>query len=294
MARPLLRFFLAAGSVAAELVSNDARAAPERCGRSLAGLPSWGRERHGLGRATCKEEKPVGSLPRAASTPVTCPRVLVVDDHALVREGLRHIFESAPSPFEVVEAGSAAEALEILERLVVDVATVDLSMPGMSGLALTQHIKSDYPRTGVLVLSMHADEQYAMRAFQAGADGYLSKSSAGAELVVAVRRIAAGGVYVTPGQAERAVRQLAPRSAARTHSELSDREADVLRRLVAGERPKEIASALNLSIKTISAHKARILDKLQLRTTAALIRYGIEQGFAPDQVPVPRDDRPEA
>lgn len=124
-----------------------------------------------------------------------------------------------------------------------------------------------------------------MRAFRNGADGYLCKSSAGTELVAAVRKVAAGGVYVTPGQAERVVRRLAPGPAAAARVELSDRELDVLRRLVAGQRPKEIARALNLSIKTISAHKARILDKLQLSSTAALIRYGIENGLAGDQAP---------
>lgn len=222
----------------------------------------------------------------SGAPPQSCPRqrVLVVDDHALVREGLRRILECTPPTFEVVEADNAAQALELLRRQPVDVATVDLSMPGMGGLELAQHIKSGHPRVGVLVLSMHAEEQYAMRAFQAGADGYLTKSSAGSELVAAIRKIAAGGLYVTPGQAERAVRRLAPRPAARARDELTDRELDVLRRLVAGERPKEIARALALSIKTISAHKARIQDKLQLPSTAALIRYGLEQGLAGEQL----------
>lgn len=126
-----------------------------------------------------------------------------------------------------------------------------------------------------------------MRAFKAGANGYLTKSSAGSELVAAVRKIAAGGLYVTPRLAERALRRLGPGQAAQAHDALSDRELDVLRRLVAGERPKEIARALDLSIKTISAHKARIQDKLQLPSTAALIRYGLEHGLAGDGLPAP-------
>ncbi|BDI05129.1 response regulator [Sphaerotilus microaerophilus] len=220
----------------------------------------------------------------SSATPLPTLRqcVLVVDDHALVREGLRRILESTPPTFEVVEADNAAQALKILRQHPVNIATVDLSMPGMGGLELTQHIKSEFPGVGVLMLSMHAEEQYAMRAFQAGADGYLTKSSAGSELVAAIRKVVAGGVYVTPGQAEYAVRRLAPGPAARTRAELSDRELDVLRRLVCGERPKEIARALDLSIKTISAHKARIQDKLQLPSTAALIRYGLEQGLGGD------------
>lgn len=227
---------------------------------------------------------------RSSDAAMSPPRttILVVDDHGLVREGLRHILESATPPFEVLEAGDAQEALEILSRSQVRLATVDLSMPGMGGLELTQRIKAEHPAVGVLVLSMHAEEQYAMRAFEAGADGYLSKSSAGTALVDAVGRIASGGIYVTPGLAEHAVRRLLPGQARRARAELSERELDVLRRLVAGERPKEIARALNLSIKTISAHKARILDKLQLRGTAALIRYGIEQGLVTE--PLARPD----
>jgi DNA-binding NarL/FixJ family response regulator len=209
----------------------------------------------------------------------------VVDDHALVREGLRRILEATPPTFDVIEADDASQALMALRRQPVDVATVDLSMPGVGGLELAQQIRSEFPRVGVLVLSMHAEEQYAMRAFKAGANGYLTKSSAGSELVAAVRKIAAGGLYVTPRLAERALRRLGPGQAAQAHDALSDREMDVLCRLVAGERPKEIARALNLSIKTISAHKARIQDKLQLPSTAALIRYGLEHGLAGDGLP---------
>lgn len=228
-------------------------------------------------------------MPRITSEAAMPPpdTVLVVDDHGLVREGLRYILESASPPLQVLEAGSALRALEILAGRTVALATVDLSMPGMGGLELVQRIKTAYPGTGVLVLSMHDEAQYAIRAFQAGADGYISKSSAGTELMAAVRKIVAGGVYVTPGQAERAVRSLVPGAPKGARAELSDRELDVLRRLVAGERPKEIARALKLSIKTISAHKARILDKLQLRGTAELIRYGLEQGLAGGPVTTP-------
>jgi len=222
--------------------------------------------------------------------PASRLRLLIVDDHAIVREGLRRILDATGEPWGVAEASTGLQALELMRQRPVDVAIVDLSMPGMSGLELTRRIKVQHPRTGVLMLSMHAEEQYAMRAFKNGANGYLTKDSVSGELVAAVRKIVAGGIYVTPGQAERAVLQLNPHAAPALHAELTDRELDVLRRLVAGERPKEIADALCLSIKTISTHKARIQEKLGLPTTAALIRYGIEQGLASERVAEPRPE----
>jgi DNA-binding NarL/FixJ family response regulator len=139
----------------------------------------------------------------------------------------------------------------------------------------------------VLVLSMHAEEQYALRAFRAGASGYVTKDCASAELVAAVRKVAAGGAYVSTGLAERVVQQLSGASAAPRHALLSDREMEVLQRLVAGQRPTEIAGALHLSVKTVSTHKSRVLEKLQLPNTAALIRYGIEHRLGEPGEPGP-------
>ena len=202
--------------------------------------------------------------------------LLLVDDHTIVREGLRRILEAAPEGFEIVEASSGHQALECLRRGAFGLAVVDLSMPGMSGLELIKRIKSEYPGLVVLVLSMHAEEQYALRAFRAGANGYVTKDSASAELVAAVRKVAAGGAYVTASLAERVVQQLNGATLAPRHAQLSDRELEVLQRIVAGQRPTEIAAALHLSVKTVSTHKSRIQDKLQLPNTAALIRYGLE------------------
>ena len=125
---------------------------------------------------------------------------------------------------------------------------------------------------------MHAEEQYALRAFRAGANGYVTKDTASAELLAAVRKVAAGGAYVTASLAERVVQQLNGAASAPRHAQLSDRELEVLQRIVAGQRPTEIAAALHLSVKTVSTHKRRIQDKLQLPNTAALIRYGLEHG----------------
>ena len=222
---------------------------------------------------------------RAPSPALEQPlRLLLVDDHAVVREGIKRVVENTGPGWSVAEAATGFEALDALRREAFDVAVVDLSMPGMSGLDLTRRIKAEFPHVGVLMLSMHAEDAYALRAFRSGANGYLTKDSAATELAAAVRKVASGGTYVTTGQAERVVLQLLGRSAAPRHATLSDRELDVLRRIVAGQRLTDVASALNLSIKTVSTHKARIQEKLQLPTTAALIRYGMEHGLAAEPV----------
>jgi DNA-binding NarL/FixJ family response regulator len=204
------------------------------------------------------------------------PALLLVDDHTIVREGLRRILEAVADEWQLIEAGSGFQALESLRRQPVGLAIVDLSMPGMSGLELIKRIHAEHPHVKVLVLSMHAEEQYALRAFRAGANGYVTKDTASAELVAAVRKVAAGGAYVTSSLAERVVQQLNGMAQAPQHAHLSDRELEVLQRIVAGQRPTEIAEALHLSVKTVSTHKRRIQDKLQLPNTAALIRYGLE------------------
>jgi len=214
-------------------------------------------------------------------------RLLIVDDHAIVREGLVRILEGTGHAWQVAEAASGFQALEWLRGHPVDLAIVDLSMPGMSGLELVARLHAEFPRLRVLVLSMHAEEQYALRAFQAGAHGYLTKDRASHELVDALLKVAGGGVYVTTSLAEQVVQRLNGASAAPRHAALSNRELEVLRRIVAGERLSAIADALHLSIKTISTHKRRIQDKLALPTMAALIRYGMEQGLQEGGAPAP-------
>jgi DNA-binding NarL/FixJ family response regulator len=202
--------------------------------------------------------------------------LLMVDDHTIVREGLKRVLEPITHEWSITEAATAFQALQCLRRQTFDLAIVDLSMPGMSGLELIRRIKSEFPGVAVLVLSMHGEEQYAMRSFKAGASGYVTKDGASTELVAAVRKVAAGGSYVSQGLAERVVLQLNGRKPASRLSDLSDRELDVLKRIVAGERMTDIGIALHLSIKTISTHKARIQEKLGLANTAALIRFGLE------------------
>ena len=208
--------------------------------------------------------------------------ILIVDDHAVVREGLARILMGAGEDWKVGEASSGFQAVEQLRREHADLVIVDLSMPGMSGLELIRRIRDEFGRVPILVLSMHAEEQYAMRAFKAGANGYVTKDGASADLIGAVRKVVAGGVYVSADLAERMVLQLNGAVATARHSHLSDREMEVLRRLVAGQRPTEIAQALHLSVKTISTHKSRIQEKLELPTLADLVRYGLEHGLTDD------------
>ena len=205
--------------------------------------------------------------------------LLMIDDHAIVREGLKRILQPLINEWSISEAASGHEGLECMRRKPVDLAIVDLSMPGMTGLELIRRIKSEFSRVAVLVLSMHAEEQYVRRAFKAGANGYVTKDKAATELVNAVRKVSSGGIYVSSTLAERMVQQLNGAMQESRLEILSDRELEVLKRIAAGERLTDIAQALHLSIKTVSTHKSRLQDKLELPNTASLIRFGIEQGL---------------
>ena len=202
-------------------------------------------------------------------------RMLLVDDHAIVREGLKRVLCPNDSTWALTEAETGFQALELLRTSEFDLALVDISLPGMNGLDLIRRIKTEFSAVRVLVLSMHAEEQYALRAFKAGADGYVTKDMAAMELVGAVRKVAAGGAYVTASLAESVVRRLNGSTEAPPHSLLTDRELDVLRRVAAGHRLTDIANALHLSVKTVSTHKTRIQEKLQVSSTAELVRYAL-------------------
>jgi DNA-binding NarL/FixJ family response regulator len=213
-------------------------------------------------------------------------RILVVDDHPLVRAALIRALEDASARWRVFEAASGHQALEAMYRQRIDLVILDLSMPGMTGFDLIRRVRAAFTVVRVLVLSMHHEHHYALRAYRAGANGYLTKDAAATDLVEAVRNVAAGRTRVTP-HLERAVKAgLQSQTAAPAHAKLSNREFEVLRRLVAGHRPSEIAHNLHLSIKTISSHKAHILAKLELDSIAALVRYAIAQGLDVDASPL--------
>lgn len=212
----------------------------------------------------------------SASVPGCGLSLLLVDDHTVVREGLKRLIDPQANGWSVTEAGTGFQALECLRRQPIDLAIVDLSMPGMSGLDLIRRIKSEFASVAVLVLTMHSEEQYAIRALQAGANGYVTKDRAATELVDAVRKVASGGVFLSPLLAARMVHQLSGQHRLEGLEALSNRELDVLQRIVGGQRPVDIANALHLSIKTVSTHKKRVQEKLQLDSTAAMIRFGLE------------------
>ena len=181
-------------------------------------------------------------------------QILIVDDHAIVREGLKRILESAGKHMLVNQASGGAQALEMLGKQRFDLLIVDFSMPGMSGLELIKRVHAEYIGVALLVLTMHAEEQYALRAFQAGARGYLTKDRAGAELLTAVRRVVEGGTYVSTNLAERVAMQLTGTHRSSVHSRLSDCELEVLRDIVAGHWLSGISHELHLSSKAISNH----------------------------------------
>ncbi|MCA3845061.1 MAG: response regulator transcription factor, partial [Burkholderia sp.] len=208
-------------------------------------------------------------------------RVILADDHAVMRDGLRYILEMAGG-FEIVgEASDGSATLALAERAAADVLLLDLSMPAPTGIELIRLVKSHAPSLRTLVLTMHAEAQYAARAFKAGATGYLTKDSATAELVEAVGKVAAGGVYVSPSAAESLARTLRAPAQALPHERLSTRELDVMRRIVAGQTVTQIASELALSAKTVSTYKTRILEKMELPHEAALVRYAVRHDLDP-------------
>ena len=207
-------------------------------------------------------------------------RVLLADDHAIIRDGLKQILADTD---DLAVAGEAANGLELMQQVRDrdwDVLVLDISMPGRNGLELIHMIKNEKPELPILILSMHHEEQYAVRAFQAGAMGYLTKESDGELLVAAIRRVANGGVQISDKVAELMVRGIRPATAALPHSLLSDREYQVFNLLVGGLGLTEIVDELSLSVKTISTHKTHILQKMNLATTADLIRYAIAHGLA--------------
>lgn len=206
-------------------------------------------------------------------------RVLVADDHAIVREGLKRILLRAED-FEIGdEASNGHEVLDKIRDGAWDLLLLDMSMPGRSGIELIKLVKAERPQLPILVLTMHAEEQYAVRAFKAGASGYLTKESAPLELVSAARKVASGGLYVSPTTAERMAISLVHPLEALPHQRLSDREFEVFRMIVAGSSISEVADRLVLSVKTVSTHKTRILQKMQMQSQTELIHYAIKHNL---------------
>ena len=202
-------------------------------------------------------------------------RILIADDHAIVREGLRRILAADAAFMVVGEAGDGHQVVTAVRAGGFDVLLLDLSMPGRSGIDLLRQVKAERPDLRVLVLSMHAEQQYAVRAIRAGASGYLTKDAAATQLTAALRRVAGGGLFITPAVAEALAVGLQTAGDEAPHKRLSDREYEVFLRLAAGDSVTSIAERLSLSVKTVSTHKTHILEKMNLASLADLVRYAM-------------------
>ena len=203
-------------------------------------------------------------------------KILIADDHVIVRRGLRQILEETSDISICAEAANGQEVLQQIASQTVDVLVLDITMPGRSGLDILKEIRQLCPRLPVLVLSMHAEDQFAARVLKAGAAGYLTKESAPEELVKAIRKVHGGGKYISSTQAEKLVYLLDTTSQQMPHEGLSDREYEVLRMIGSGKTVTEIAEEIKLSVKTISTYRTRILEKMRLRTSAELTHYAIK------------------
>ncbi|MCQ8129127.1 response regulator [Methylomonas rivi] len=206
-------------------------------------------------------------------------KVLLVDDHTILRDGLKQILADTDDIQAVDEAADGHEAIRKIQALALDAVIMDMSMPGRSGLELLKQIKLEKPKLPVLILSMHSEEQYAVRAYRAGAAGYLTKDSASTLLVSAIRKVANGGIFISPNSAERMAQEfnLARQADNLPHTSLSNREFQVFHLLVNGKGLTEIANQLSLSVKTVSTHKTHILQKMHMTNTSELIRYAMKR-----------------
>ena len=211
-------------------------------------------------------------------------KILICDDHAVVRRGIKSLLlELTPRPDEIVEAATFGEALGAVHERSFELAVLDLNIPGGHGLDLLKEIKRLCPQTPVMILTVHTEEEYAIRAMRAGAGAFLSKDADPTELLLAARRLLAGGRYITPEVGDALATQLSRGDADRpAHEALSDREFQVLRRLGSGRRVGEISAELSLSPKTVSTYRTRLLDKLNLSTTAEIARYALRHGLVDD------------
>jgi two-component system invasion response regulator UvrY len=203
-------------------------------------------------------------------------RILMADDHAIVREGLKHIIAKTDDMTVSGEADSGQQLLDKVREQRFDVLLLDIGMPGRNGLEVLKQIKTDLPRLPVLVLTIYPEEQYALRVLRAGASGYLTKESAPERLVEAIRKVSAGGRYVSPTLAERLAVEAAGDISKPLHESLSDREYQVFCMIALGKTASEIADELSLSVKTISTHRARLLQKMQMKNNSELTHYAMQ------------------
>ena len=205
--------------------------------------------------------------------------VVIADDHPLIREGLRKILTTEPDMRVVGEANNVVELLKQLERLTVNIVLLDITMPGESGLDALKELHQKYPHVPVLILSIHPEQRFAVRALKAGASGYIMKQSAVEELVQAIRKVVSGGKYVSAALAEQLATELDTVSDKPLHETLSDREFQVMRLIASGKKSHEIAEELSVSLSTVNTYRSRILEKMTMQSNVELARYAIENGL---------------
>jgi DNA-binding NarL/FixJ family response regulator len=203
-------------------------------------------------------------------------RVLITDDHPLIRRGLKQVLQEGLGSVVVGEAQNAGEALEQIVKRSWDVAVMDITMPGRSGLDILRDIRNANPKLPVLILSMHSEDQFARRVLKAGAAGFIPKETAPEELIKAIRKVLSGGKYITPSLAEKIAFDLAKPPEEAPHEHLSDREFRVLQLIASGKSVSQIGEHLSLSVKTISTYRARILEKMRMQNNAELTHYAIK------------------
>jgi two-component system invasion response regulator UvrY len=207
-------------------------------------------------------------------------RILIADDHPIVRRGLKEIMIREIQPITCGEAEDAQQALAQVQSQNWDLVILDVTMPGRSGLDILKDLKKLRPKLPVLFLSMHPEDQLGKRALKAGASGYMNKETAPEELIKAIRKVLAGGLYVSPALAEKIALDLGTKEERPLHEKLSDRELEVLRLIGSGKTVSQIAETLHLSLTTISTYRARILDKMEMTTSAELMHYSIVNHLA--------------
>jgi DNA-binding NarL/FixJ family response regulator len=208
--------------------------------------------------------------------------ILLADDHALVREGLCRLLQDYPDLKVVGEASDGQETLRLARQLQPDVILMDLSMPELDGIEATKRIVDEGLKSRVMILTMHANEEYAVRVLQSGARGFVGKGAPSQEVIEAIRKIAAGGIFLPATLSEALPKRYIRKGEESPLETLSDRELQVLKRLAEGRTGREIAQDLHLSIKTVDTYRARLLAKLELSTTADLIRFALRHGVIQD------------
>jgi DNA-binding NarL/FixJ family response regulator len=205
--------------------------------------------------------------------------ILIADDHGVVRRGLKDILADALPGTLFSEASNGDEVLSHLEKSQTALLVLDISMPGRSGMDVLRDVKHTYPRLPVIVLSCYSEDQYAVRCLRAGASAYINKESAPEELAIATRKILGGGRYISPTLAEKLIDNLDQPGDKPLHESLSDREHEVMRMIAAGTSLTDIGEALHVSVKTVSSYRARIMEKMHMKTNAELTRYAMMQGL---------------